>query len=690
MTVNRFQESIQKHFNPRCNPVATKMHKKLFLLFLVSVSPSVSENPLLMTTGSSGQIAKTAECVLKLSAKYFVEKKALSGSIVIININSYASTTQRLLLQTIHGGIKYSVMVKDSFYPHANASHFPEKAKNYMLILEEKSELTRNILQLNKLPTWNPLAKAVVFYQVKRNEDGEETAMEFINVLREYKLFKTIIFIAEASGKVVSYSWQPYTKVNCGGKCTSVYILDICKDSVITQHSFQREMFPVDLEGCPLVTYAVISEPYVMPPIGKLTSTVYDDAYEFSRGGEINLVKIIAKFTNMTLIVRKSEVDENWGDIFWNGSATGAYGILRNDSADLVIGNIEVTRTIRKWFHPTVSYTQDEMTWCVPRAGQASTWNNLVIIFQWSTWVATIASVIAMGLIFHCLYYKEQDGKVTKWPTNSLLMTFSMLLGWGAAFEPKSATFRILMFIWLCFSINMGISYESFLRSFLMHPRFEKQISSETDLIQSGMPFGGRQIYRSYFETNNASSFYLYRKYNSTTFREGIKRTAFARNFAVVSSKRQAVYQDQELGKGAPLVFCFPESNNLYKYGVVLLARRWFPMLERFNNIIRSMSENGLIDKWNEELLIHKSNVEGSSTIVPLGVPHLLGAFMFIGLMYGASVLVFLGEIAFGYYGKRKKTWNRVYRSRAQIQKLHRIFLVDYFKRKRKLQADDR
>lgn len=630
-----------------------------------SISSSVSENPLLMTTGNSGQIAKTAECVLKLSAKYFVEKKALSGSIVIININSYTSTTQRLLLQTIHGGIKYSVMVKDSFYPHANASHFPEKAKNYMLILEEKSELTRNILQLNKLPTWNPLAKAIIFYKINKNEVGSSTAIELINELRNYKLLKSIIFIYdEDKDEVTSFTWSPYSDVNCGEKCESVYILDVCKNNVIIQLYPQKEMFPADLKGCPLVTYAVVSEPYVMPPERKLPNPIYYDTYEFNKGGEINLIKIISQFTNMTLVVRMSEQDENWGNIYLNGTATGAYGILRNNKADLVIGNIEVTRTIRKWFDPTISYTQDEMTWCVPRAGKASTWNNLIIIFQWSTWVATIVSVILMGLMFHCLYYKEHNGRVTKWPTNSILMTFSMLLGWGAGFSPKTGTFRILMFVWLCFSINMGISYESFLRSFLMHPRFEKQISTERDLIQSGMPFGGREIYRSYFETNNASSFYLYRKYNSTTFSEGVQRAALRKNFAIVSSRRQAVYQDHRLGKGEPLIYCFPESDNLYKYGVVLLMRKWFPMLERFNNIIRSVSENGLIDKWNEELLVHMPSTEGTSTIAPLSIQHLLGAFMFIGFMYGASVLVFLGELLYQRYERRNLKWNRLYRKR--------------------------
>nr|AXY83437.1 putative ionotropic receptor 1 [Conopomorpha sinensis] len=635
---------------------------KLILFLALHLIPNAKcENPLLMTSGNSAEIAEVAECVLKLSAKYFVEKKALSGSIVIININSYASTTQMLLLQTIHGGIKYSVMVKDSFYRHANASHFPEKAKNYMLILEEQSELTRNILQLNKLPTWNPLAKAVVYYQLKDGENGEKISMDFINELRHFKLLKTIIFIYSSVDKaVMAYTWQPYSDTNCGGSCTSVYILDSCTKTGLKELEKQREMFPLDMKGCPLVTHAIISEPYVLPPERKIDDGIYDNLYEFKGGSEINLMRIICQFTNMSLKILLSEKPENWGVVHTNGKASGAFAILRNDSVDMVVGNIEVTRPIRKWFDPTVSYIQDEITWCLPKAGQASTWNNLVIIFHWTTWVATFASLVIMGLMLHVFFYKESGGKVTKWPTNSLLMTFSMLLGWGAQFEPKSATFRILIFSWLYFGIIMGISYESLLRSFLMYPRFEKQISSERELIESGLPLGGREIYRPYFENNNASSFYLYRKYNSTTFAEGIRRAAFE-NFAVVASRRQAVYMDQKLGKGAPLLYCFPESNNLYKYGVVLLARKWFPMLERLNNIIRSVSENGLIEKWNEELFIHSVGGDETSVIEPLGSQHLLGAFMFIGFMYAASVLVFIGELSCGFMEKRRrKTWTHV------------------------------
>ncbi|XP_045776991.1 uncharacterized protein LOC123875287 [Maniola jurtina] len=310
-------------------------------------------------------------------------------------------------------------MVKNGFRPHANASHFPEKAKNYMMILENKTDLVIHLDQLRSLPSWNPLAKSVAYYQLKSQEDSENAAIELINAFRGFKILKTIILInSPINDDITAYSWSPYSDDNCASECKSVYILDTCKDNNIKQFEPQREMFPSDLKGCPLITYAVISEPYVMPPERKVTNTIWSDAYEFQKGGEINL------------------------------------------------------------------------------------------------------------------------------------------------------------------------------------------------------------------------------------------RAAFGRNFAVVSSRRQAVYMDQRLGKGTPLIYCFPESDNLYKYGVVLLARQWFPMLERFNNIIRSVSENGLIDKWNEEMFTNNMH-DGTSTILPLSTQHLLGAFMLIGILYVVSAGIFIGEIVLGNLKRR-------------------------------------
>ncbi|CAH2046087.1 unnamed protein product, partial [Iphiclides podalirius] len=405
------------------------------------------------------------------------------------------------------------------------------------------------------------------------------------------------------------------------------------------------------MNGCPLTIQAMVAEPYVMNPKRKSFSKSYANNYEFDKGGEVNLVKTIGEFTNMSLHMFLSENEEEWGTISKNGTATGAFLMLRNSTIDLMIGNIEVTKILRRWFHPTVSYTQDEMTWCVPRAEKAATWDNLVIIFQWPTWAATFTIFIILGLIFHYMHYIE-NRKASKWPEKSLLITLNMLLGWSASFKPKGSAFRILIFSWLCFSFNMGVSYESLLRSFLMHPRYERQISTVTDIVRSGMAFGGREIHRSYFKANNSS--YLHRNYKTTAFSEGIKRVALRRDFAVVASRRQAAYYDQRLGRGKRLIYCFPESSNLYKYGVVLLARKWFPMMKRFNSIIRSVTENGLIEKWNKELFIHRASPDGMEDILPLSIEHLLGAFAFIGIMYAISTFVFCVEIILGWIERRK------------------------------------
>ncbi|XP_047511663.1 uncharacterized protein LOC125054016 [Pieris napi] len=285
------------------------------------------------------------------------------------------------------------------------------------MVLENQLDLKNYLKLLSKLPTWNPFAKTIVLYEKQKNESSENLAKLFINQLHAMKLLRVIVLLYSAlDDEIISYSWNPYSETNCGGKCETVYILDRCKDNLISQIEVQKEMFPLDLRGCPLLTYVVISEPYVMPPVRKLTSELWNDAYEFQKGVEINL---------------------------------------------------------------------------------------------------------------------------------------------------------------------------------------------------------------------------------------GVRQAAYERNFAVVSSRRQAMYKDHILGRGESLIYCFAESDNLYKYGVALLARNWYPLLDRFNNIIRSVSENGLIEKWSEELFNRPKGAERSSTIVPLGMQHLLGAFLLLGVLDLICIIVFIGELVY-------------------------------------------
>lgn len=108
----------------------------------------------------------TTPCILRLSEKYFASKIKTQGSLVIVNILPDSSFFQRNILNALNENDHHdlAIMVKDARRTHWNASHVTEKAKNYLMLLNDKSELSATIKQLHALPTWNPLAQVVIFF----------------------------------------------------------------------------------------------------------------------------------------------------------------------------------------------------------------------------------------------------------------------------------------------------------------------------------------------------------------------------------------------------------------------------------------------------------------------------------------------------------------------------------------------
>lgn len=600
----------------------------------------------------------TANCVLGLSTKYFVDEKKLRGSIVIINFDSYASTIQKTILETIFQGSKYSVMTKDSKFRHRNASHFPEKAKNYLMILEHMIELDANIQQLNKLPTWNPHAKAIVYIQFREEFDKDDLVKSIINEFRKHKLLRSIVFVDFPETKEVkAYTWEPYSVTNCANTCEEVKLLDICKDNFIEQISEMIDIEEIpNLSLCPLNVFTVVSEPYVMPPTRKKTTSSYSDEYEFDLGIEINLLKMIADTSNMTLVIRFTNTTEDLGEIYPNKTVTGIFQLLNSGEVDSIIGNIETNEVMRKVFDSSCSYMQDDIAWCVPKAGNSLTWSNLVTIFTTSTWVTTLAAILVVASIFHWFKYKE-NSRETKWPTESILMTIGMVLGWGVLFKPKSTAFRLLLFSWLLFSLNINTTYQSFLRSFLIHPKSSKQISTVDEIMLTDFSVKGKDDILKHFNEENVkglNAFVLKRFKICEKFEECINEVRSNKNIIVAGSRMQAKYQDLQIGKGSAMVFCLDDTETIYKYGVVILFRKWYPFLLRFNRIIRSVTENGLIWKWNNEVNTHPP-VSEQNDMVPLGMKHVMGAFIFLSIGYCSCFVVCSLELLVYFLNKPKK-----------------------------------
>lgn len=124
-------------------------------------------------------------CLLSLAEKYFSSQEKSGGSLVIVNLLPSSSHFQSRVLGSFNEDndhkvllaqkklffyktinfIQLGIMVKDALKKHGNASHVTERAKNYMLLLENGPEEIAPTLEMwKRLPTWNPLATTLIFF----------------------------------------------------------------------------------------------------------------------------------------------------------------------------------------------------------------------------------------------------------------------------------------------------------------------------------------------------------------------------------------------------------------------------------------------------------------------------------------------------------------------------------------------
>lgn len=208
----------------------------------------------------------TTPCILKLSEKYFVSKVKTQGSLVIVNIKPDASLFQRNILNALNENDRHdlAVMVKDARVKHWNASHVTEKAKNYLMLLNDKSELAANIKQLHALPTWNPLAQVVIFFLTAMEPDEleDQTVSVILELFASNVLNVNVMSQRINTSLVQSYTWFPYEKAHCATNFTRLHLIDECEyvpEEEETPSHFNIESFkshwqkiPDDFHSCPL------------------------------------------------------------------------------------------------------------------------------------------------------------------------------------------------------------------------------------------------------------------------------------------------------------------------------------------------------------------------------------------------------------------------------------------------------
>lgn len=94
-------------------------------------------------------------------------------------------------------------------------------------------------------------------------------------------------------------------------------------------------------------------------------------------------------------------------------------------------------------------------------------------------------------------------------------------------------------------------------------------------------------------------------------------------------------------------MFCFTKSDNIFTFSVVMMMVKDFHLRAKINDLIRQISESGLLPKWQKESEIIRisdgSDSAGDGNII-LKVEHVAGAFFLASIGWSIAILIFCLE----------------------------------------------
>lgn len=129
----------------------------------------------------------------------------------------------------------------------------------------------------------------------------------------------------------------------------------------------------------------------------------------------------------------------------------------------------------------------------------------------------------------------------------------------------------------------------------------------------------------------------------------------------VTKNRSKAVAISREHAKNTRLpitdddFYCFPPTDNIFVYSVVIIAKKDFHLLSKFNGLIRTIFESGLLSKWHkdsknddggndEDLEVNRSINKNKNIQMKLKFVHVEGAFLLCGIGLLAASFAFLIE----------------------------------------------
>lgn len=576
---------------------------------------------------------------------------------IALAINQYLDdTADRTLLKILYEKQKWTIYNSLSNLNYDRS--ITSKINNYLIQIENEDEIKRDLsLLLNQL--WNPRAKLVVFSDQSIHNEEFVYYLIFKTLWKNKAINSIVISPQEGNSTIFNiYTWYPYQKGDCGGYKKYV-LLDTCENGVFKAGTnlFPTKV-PKNLKGCPVKVRTVIWPPYVIAPA---RINPYQTTINLTEGLDIQMLNTIAKAANFTIEYSISEKIEDWGSILENGTSTGLFEALLKEKVQMAVGTLAATVNRFKYFDPSVPYTTDRITWCVPSASLKPKWLNVFNIFQLTTYFLITVTFLILCFVTRVISELVKESSYYSNTNNCFLHIYAVFLGMSLRLKPLYSSTRITFFMCAVLNLVIAAIYQTSLISFLTNPTYEKQIDTVDEMFENDLEILYMPQTRLYFSSDNNDwrmEKIVSKMIPCPNAHICLHKIAHGRNATIATPSLFLNYDLNRLvaKDGRLLVYWFKE--NFVTYPVHVYMIKGFPLKSRINSLIVQIVQSGLQDKWEQDLqyLVNKKNSainkddpddfdDDEDKPQLLTLDQLQGAFFILLTGLTISLIVFIAEL---------------------------------------------
>lgn len=308
------------------------------------------------------------------------------------------------------------------------------------------------------------------------------------------------------------YTGDPYhgddeTKIQCGkmrtlriGKCNDGNLVN----GMSTRKQLRKSKVPATLQGCTFNFCARVQEPFVNEGC--------------QDGLEIHIMNFLKEEMDFEINVTCSELDR--GEPNEDGTWSDLLGEVRDDSCDIIAGAFFPDHEVHAEFAATEFYLQDFYSFYVQKAALEPRWKGLINIFKIRAWTAFGVVLIVSWISWFVLGIVSSEPN----PHRQILLTFmnvlAVSLGVSANNRPVYSPLRVFFSMLALYALTITAIYTSKLIIVFTHPKYDHQIDSIEEILETGMTIGGREENMDWFENEDLLDQMIFERYNhSDAFR---------------------------------------------------------------------------------------------------------------------------------------------------------------------------